>query len=103
MQPIYTQAEWDQLAPALASRRLAIVTVEIAKAVLVEGKRIQDVAAERGITRQNAHAAVKRVRAIFEEMGASELIPVLVWLPPELAEQVKEMAKPYPQPASAKL
>jgi hypothetical protein len=98
MQPIYTEEKWKEIAPVFASRRLAIATVEIAKAVLVDGQRIQDVATARGISRQNAHAAVKRVRSILEEQGASELIPVLVWLPPELAEQVREMAKPYPQP-----
>nr|WP_269806239.1 TrfB-related DNA-binding protein [Pseudomonas putida] len=81
---------------------MAISTVEVAKAVLVDGQRITDVAEARGMTKQTAHAAVKRVRKILEEQGAGELVPVLVWLPPELAEQVREMAKPFPQPAPQK-
>lgn len=103
MQPIYTAQQWNQVAPVFSSRRLAIATVEIAKAVLVDGQRIQDVASARNISRQSAHAAVKRVRSILEEQGATDLVPVLVWLPPELAEQVRDMAKPYPQPKGAKL
>lgn len=102
MQPMYTKEEWKMVAPLFASKRLAISTVEVAKAVLVDGQRITDVAEARGMTKQTAHAAVKRVRKILEEQGAGELVPVLVWLPPELAEQVREMAKPFPQPAAQK-
>lgn len=98
MQPMYTAEDWKKIAPVFASRRLAISTVEIAKAILVDGQRPQDVANARGMSKQTVHAAVKRVRAILDEQGAKELVPVLVWLPAELAEQVKEMAKPFPQP-----
>ncbi|MCZ9640996.1 TrfB-related DNA-binding protein [Pseudomonas putida] len=82
MQPMYTKEEWKKVAPLFASKRLAISTVEVAKAVLVDGQRITDVAEARGMTKQTAHAAVKRVRKILEEQGAGELVPVLVWLPP---------------------
>nr|QOQ33305.1 hypothetical protein [Pseudomonas syringae pv. actinidiae] len=98
MQPMYTAEDWKKIAPVFASRRLAISTVEIAKAILVDGQRPQDVANGRGMSKQTVHAAVKRVRSILDEQGAKELVPVLVWLPAELAEQVRDMAKPYPQP-----
>lgn len=98
MQPMYTAEDWKKIAPVFASRRLAISTVEIAKAILVDGQRPQDVANARNMSKQTVHAAVKRVRAILDEQGAKELVPVLVWLPAELAEKVREMAKPYPQP-----
>lgn len=93
MQPRYTPAEWETYYPAL--KGLAITTVEIARAVLVDGKRPIDIAEERGESRQLVHAAVKRVRGVLEKKEAQGLVPVLVWLPPELAEQVREMAKPY--------
>ena len=70
MQPMYTKEEWKKVAPLFASKRLAISTVEVAKAVLVDGQRITDVAEARGMTKQTAHAAVKRVRKILEEQGA---------------------------------
>ena len=83
MHPIYTAEDWKRISPVFASRRL------------VDGQRPQDVANDRGMSKQTVHAAVKRVRAILDEHGASELVPVIVWLPPELAAQVMEMAKPY--------
>lgn len=92
MQPKYTAKQWEDMAPAL--RSLAVGTVETARAVLVEGKRPSVVARERGESRQLVNAAVKRVRTIFERQTPG-LVPVLVWLPPELAEQVKQMAAPY--------
>ena len=95
MHPIYTAEDWKRISPVFASRRLAVSTVEIATAILVDGQRPQDVANDRGMSKQTVHAAVKRVRAILDEHGASELVPVMVWLPPELAAQVMEMAKPY--------
>jgi len=98
MQPMYTAEDWKKIAPVFASRRLAISTVEIAKAILVDGQRPQDVANARSMSKQTVHAAVKRVRAILDEQGATELVPVLVWLPADLAQQVMDMAKPYPQP-----
>ena len=93
MQPRYTAEQWATYYPAL--RSLAVGTVEMARSVLVDGKRPIDVANECGESRQLIHAAVKRVRSILEDRQAQGLVPVLVWLPPALAEQVKEMAEPY--------
>ena len=93
MQPKYTAEQWDQVYPAL--RSFAVITVDMARAVLVEGKRPVDVATEFGQTRQSVNEAVKRVRTRFEKQEIAGLVPVNVWLPQHLAEQVLEMAKPY--------
>lgn len=97
MQPKYTAAQWEQVSPAF--RGLAVGTVEMAKAVLVDGVRPSDLARQSDVSRQLVYAAVQRVRKILEEHQAQELVPVMVWLPPELAEQVRQMAAPYDQPA----
>lgn len=97
MQPKYTAAQWEQVSPAF--RGLAVGTVEMAKAVLVDGVRPSDLARQSDVSRQLVYAAVQRVRKILEEHQAQELVPVMVWLPPELAEQVRQMAAPYEQPA----
>lgn len=57
-----------------------------------------DLARQADVSRQLVYAAVQRVRKILEEHQAQELVPVMVWLPPELAEQVRQMAAPYDQP-----
>ncbi|MDU8491951.1 TrfB-related DNA-binding protein [Pseudomonas syringae pv. actinidiae] len=102
MQPKYTAEQWDRIKPAM--RNLAFATVEMARAVLVEGKRPSDVAKEVGETRQLVNAAIKRVRNVLDKHQEAGLVPVMVWLPPELAAQVMEMAKPYmdTQPAPKK-
>ena len=96
MQPKYTAAQWEAYLPAF--RDLAMGTVQMAKAVLVDGQKPSQVAKETGDSRQLVYAAVKRVRTILEKHDVQELVPVLVWLPPELAEQVRQMAAPYQQP-----
>ncbi|MBF4560512.1 hypothetical protein GIW54_12940 [Pseudomonas proteolytica] len=100
MQPKYTADQWEKVSPAF--RGLAVGTVEMAKAVLVDGQRPADLARQADVSRQLVYAAVKRVRNILEEHEAQELVPVMVWLPPELAEQVKQMAAPYAQPGGKK-
>jgi len=97
MQPKYTTAQWEQFSPALDG--LAGRTVAMAKAVLVNGDRPVDVAQAHASSRQNVYAAVKKVQTVLEKNGADALVPVMVWLPPELAKQVQEMAKPYETPA----
>lgn len=100
MQPKYTADQWEKVSPAFHG--LAVGTVEMAKAVLVDGQRPVDVARQADVSRQLVYAAVKRVRNILEEHDAQELVPVMVWLPPELAEQVKKMAAPFAQPEGKK-
>lgn len=94
-QPRYTPEQWDKIKPAF--RSLSIGTVDLAKAVLVDGERPSDLARKTGESRQLIYAAVKRVRSILQENHAQELEPVMVWLPADLAAQVREMAKPYDQ------
>ena len=57
MQPMYTKEEWKKVAPLFASKRLAISTVEVAKAVLVDGQR-------RGLAAR-LNQAVERARGEF--------------------------------------
>nr|WP_015647616.1 TrfB-related DNA-binding protein [Pseudomonas sp. GLE121]AGL12861.1 putative transcriptional regulator [Pseudomonas sp. GLE121] len=93
MQPKYTAEQWDRISPAM--RNLAVGTVAMARAVLVDGKRPSEIAKEMGESRQLVNAAIKRVRDVLDKHQEAGLVPVMVWLPPELAAQVHEMAKPY--------
>ena len=87
--------EWQRIAPAL--RTCSQVTIDMAYAVLVDGRKQVDVAKEFDRSKQTVNAAIRRVTAIFNEVipENEQLEFVQVWLPPELAKQVKEMAKPY--------
>ncbi|EBL3755444.1 TPA: TrfB-related DNA-binding protein, partial [Escherichia coli] len=86
--------EWQRIAPAL--RTCSQVTIDMAYAVLVDGRKQVDVAKEFDRSKQTVNAAIRRVTAIFNEVipEDEQLEFVQVWLPPELAKQVKEMAKP---------
>ncbi|EIR4293913.1 ArdK family transcriptional regulator [Salmonella enterica] len=87
--------EWQRIAPAL--RTCSQVTIDMAYAVLVDGRKQVDVAKEFDRSKQTVNAAIRRVTAIFNEVipEDEQLEFVQVWLPPELAKQIKEMAKPY--------
>ncbi|EJD8609986.1 ArdK family transcriptional regulator [Salmonella enterica] len=87
--------EWQRIAPAL--RTCSQVTIDMAYAVLVDGRKQVDVAKEFDRSKQTVNAAIRRVTAIFNEVipEDEQLEFVQVWLPPDLAKQVKEMAKPY--------
>ncbi|EHJ2538608.1 TPA: hypothetical protein J8E98_004925 [Escherichia coli] len=87
--------EWQRIAPAL--RTCSQVTIDMAYAVLVDGRKQVDVAKEFDRSKQTVNAAIRRVTAIFNEVipEDEQLEFVQVWLPPEMAKQVKEMAKPY--------
>ena len=87
----YSAEEWEQLQPAL--RSLSVSTITTAREVLVEGRSAPDVAQELGCARQTVHAAVKRVRTRLEKHEAAELVPVLVWVPQETVEDVKQHAR----------
>ncbi|EEF8456962.1 hypothetical protein GQO47_005059, partial [Escherichia coli] len=84
--------EWQRIAPAL--RTCSQVTIDMAYAVLVDGRKQVDVAKEFDRSKQTVNAAIRRVTAIFNEVipEDEQLEFVQVWLPPELAKQVKEMA-----------
>lgn len=89
----YSVDEWEQLQPAL--RTLSDSTRSTARKVLVEGRSAPDVAQELGCARQTVHAAVKRVRARLEKHEAAALVPVLVWVPLEVVEEVKSHARQH--------
>lgn len=93
MQSKYTVDQWDKFSDAF--RDLSVGTVAMARSVLVDGVRPSDVAKAQGESRQLVYAAVKRVTKILNDQGAQELVPVMVWLPPDLAAQVEAMAAPY--------
>ncbi|WP_312676950.1 TrfB-related DNA-binding protein, partial [Escherichia coli] len=65
----------------------------------VDGRKQVDVAKEFDRSKQTVNAAIRRVTAIFNEVipEDEQLEFVQVWLPPELAKQVKEMAKKHNQ------
>ncbi|APQ06943.1 MULTISPECIES: TrfB-related DNA-binding protein [Pseudomonas] len=92
----YTPEQWESYSAAL--RSMSVKTVELARAVLVEGKKPVALADETGEKKQVIYAAVQRVNAALANAGAQELIPVLVWVPAELEDQVRAIAQPYPQP-----
>ncbi|HIC8629671.1 TPA: TrfB-related DNA-binding protein [Enterobacter cloacae] len=89
--------EWQRIAPAL--RTCSQVTIDMAYAVLVDGRKQVDVAKEFDRSKQTVNTAIRRVTAIFNEVipEDEQLEFVQVWLPPELAKQVKEMAKKHNQ------
>lgn len=88
--PIMTASEFEALRPLIG--RLSLDTVEIARAVLVDGIRPTDAANRYGITRQRVHGIVQRFRAAAQEVPTGWR-RVEVWLPPELAVQVEAMAE----------
>lgn len=94
-----TPEEWEKVCPAL--ERLAVKTVSLARAVIVEGKTQAAVVTETGMSRQSVSQAIKKVEACIAPYLTDQLVPVTVWLPPLLAEKVKKMAEPYlPDPQS---
>ena len=85
-----TTKEFDALRPHLG--RLALDTVKIARAVLVEGMRPTEAATRHNMTRQRVHGIVQRFRAAAQEVPTGWR-RVEVWLPVELAAQVEALAK----------
>ena len=85
-----TADEFDALRPRLG--RLALDTVEIARAVLVDGMKPTEAATRHQMTRQRVHGIVQRFLAAAQEVPTGWR-RVEVWLPPELAGQVKAMAE----------
>jgi hypothetical protein len=84
-----TLQEFEALRPLLG--RLALDTVDIARAVLVEGVKPADAATRNHMSRQRVHGIVQRFRAAARQVPATWR-RVEVWLPPELAKQVEAIA-----------
>lgn len=87
--PTMTAEEFEALRPRLG--RLALDTVEIARAVLVDGMKTTEAANLHNMTRQRVHGIVQRFRAAAQEVPTGWR-RVEVWLPPELAAKVEAMA-----------
>jgi hypothetical protein len=90
-----TPEDWQKAQAIL--KTCSVVTLDMAYAVLVEGKRPAQVARDNDRTPQAVNSALKRVKDILEQNQSllQDLEPVNVWLPPELAAKVREMAAPY--------
>ena len=84
-----TQAEFDALRPNLG--RMALDTIDIARLVLVDGLTQAEVATSHNMSRQRVYRILQRFAA------AAQSVPtgwrrVEVWLPPNLADQVEDLA-----------
>lgn len=84
---------WKSLEPAL--KNLQPKTKEFVFKVVVIGKDVSQVAKEEGLSRQTVYEAVWKFATVLEKSRSEKLVPVYVWLPEDLAEQVKKMAEPY--------
>ena len=84
-----TADEFERIQPRLG--RLTLDTVQIARRVLVDGASQVDVAHESGLTKQRVSSMVQRVIAAANEFP-SDWECVDVWLPPAIAERVRQMA-----------
>ena len=87
--PPMTPLEFDLLRPQLG--RLTLDTIDIARAVMVEGLGTTEAAKRFGMSRQRVHGIVARFRAAAMEVPTGWR-RVEVWLPPQLANQVEDMA-----------
>ncbi|MEQ9928026.1 TrfB-related DNA-binding protein [Pectobacterium parvum] len=86
--------EWERLLPALA--KCSMVTINIAREVLVDGRKQVDVCEKYSRSKQTVNAAISRVRKLFDEViSEPDMEFVAVWLPREEAKQVREMASMY--------
>ncbi|MDR5785248.1 TrfB-related DNA-binding protein [Caballeronia sp. LP003] len=84
-----TARDFQSLMPRL--KRMTVGNVEVVRRVLVDGISQVEAANESGLTKQRVGILVKTV------LAASRDIPldwehVEVWLPPDLAAQVRQMA-----------
>ncbi len=90
MSGILTEQEFNDARPRLG--RLSLDTLTIARAVLVEGKTQTDVARENNLSRQRVHGMVSRVQVAINNIPMG-WVRLEIWLPPELADKVKDMAE----------
>lgn len=84
-----TAKDFKAVMPRL--KRMTVGSVDIARRVLVDGISQVDAANESGLTKQRVGALFKAVLAAAREIPA-DWEQVEVWLPPELAAQVRQMA-----------
>lgn len=85
-----TAEEFEALRPRLG--RLALDTIEIARAVLVGGMKPTAAATRYNMSRQRVHGIIGRFRAAAQQVPTGWR-RVEVWLPPKLAAKVEAMAE----------
>lgn len=96
--PLMTPEEFEAVQRRLG--RMTLDTVRIAREVLVDGKAQVEVATANNLTRQRVSLAVNRIMKAAYEIPA-DWQKVEVWLPPVMAEQVRNMETEARQQASA--
>lgn len=87
----YTAEEWESYAPVLTS--LSQDTVEIARAVLVDGVSPSKLGRQLDTSRQRVTLAAKRVNERLEKHHAKKLVPVTVWITADEVEKLKEQVR----------
>ncbi|WP_051242953.1 TrfB-related DNA-binding protein [Azohydromonas australica] len=85
---LMTAEEFDSIGERLG--RMTAESVAIAREVLVDGVAKVTVAERHGLTKPRVGAIVERVLAAAHDVPR-DWVRVEVWLPPELAQQVREM------------
>lgn len=97
-----TPEDWKRMLPRM--RNFNEQTTQTAYAVLVEGRKQKDVAVEQGASLQKINICVKRVRAVYSDLlsEGTELEYFEGFLPPELAEQVRQMIAEHGKPVTYK-
>ncbi len=88
--PTMTADEFEALRPLLG--RLAVDTIDIARAVFVGGMKPPEAATHFKMSRQRVHGIIQRFRAAAQEVP-SGWRRVEVWLPPEMVATVEAMAE----------
>lgn len=88
--PKITNEAFEAVLPRLG--KLDVETVEVARAVLVEGAKPVEIATRLGMSRQRIHHIVRRFRAATREVP-TEWRRVEVWLPEALAARVEALAE----------
>lgn len=78
-----------QFTTAAARTRMAPHSVAAARRVLVDGESMYSVAIALGVSRSTIHKAVSRIR---DASRSGPLVKVVVWVDPETAERIREMA-----------
>lgn len=91
--PIVNQEMWSTLEPAL--NNYSLKTKMLAYSVLVEGQAVSKVARDNDLSRQTVYEAVWRFATALENHQATKLVPVYVWLPEDVAKEVRAMSEKY--------
>lgn len=84
MHEFYTPEQWASFQPLLG--HMTGRGIEIARLVMVEGKKGVDVAKQYDTSPQNVGQMVKKARLALEKSKAEGLVPAVIWLPQGVVE-----------------